>query len=354
MECCRKDSKYRDLTSFFCIMRQMQQNTLKNHTKSIISQNQLRLSDRDDALMTTMSRLQFFQLGAAALLSASLIHAAHALELPVSDRGKLLATAGVSQAEGAAGGGLVPWAVIAGYGSEDSAGATVFLTQLNTRDYRLRSSGVALGWHDKLEVSLARQEFTGNEAPLDQLRLSQDIVGIKLKLSGDLIADQDNWRPQLAVGAMFKQTRAVEGLSALGVTSVTQLGAADSKGVDYFVSATKLLLANSLLLNGTLRLSKGNQLGLLGFGGPQSQSYQLLPEVSAAYLLSPHWVVGAEYRQRPSNLVIDREKAAKDVFLAYFPNKQLSLTLAYVSLGDITVFNPRNQQGWYLSLQLAN
>ena len=36
------------------------------------------------------------------------------------DQGKLLATGGVSQVEGAGGGGLVPWALITGYGSVDS------------------------------------------------------------------------------------------------------------------------------------------------------------------------------------------------------------------------------------------
>ena len=37
---------------------------------------------------------------------------------------RLIATSGVSQIEGAAGGGLVPWAVIAGYGTRDQFGIT--------------------------------------------------------------------------------------------------------------------------------------------------------------------------------------------------------------------------------------
>ena len=40
-----------------------------------------------------------------------------------------------------------------------------------------------------------------------------------------------------------------------------------------------------------------------------------------------------------------------DVFLAYFPNRHLSITAAYVNLGSITVFNPKTQRGWYLSAQ---
>jgi hypothetical protein len=42
-----------------------------------------------------------------------------------------------------------------------------------------------------------------------------------------------------------------------------------------------------------------------------------------------------------------------DVFAAWFPNKNLSLTAAYANLETITVFNPRTQKGWYGSLQVG-
>ena len=37
----------------------------------------------------------------------------------------------------------------------------------------------------------------------------------------------------------------------------------------------------------------------------------------------------------------------KDIFVAWFPNKNINLTLAYVDLGRIATIN--NQTGWYLS-----
>ncbi|ALU44015.1 hypothetical protein AT705_14330 [Pseudoalteromonas rubra] len=37
----------------------------------------------------------------------------------MADSGKLLATPGVSQVEGSAGGGIVPWAQLAGYASDE-------------------------------------------------------------------------------------------------------------------------------------------------------------------------------------------------------------------------------------------
>lgn len=275
-------------------------------------------------------------------------------QIAAPDSGKFLATAGVRQVEGAGGGGIVPWALITGYGTEDSYGANAYLTVLSTQDYRLTSYGVAIGLFDKLELSLGKQEFTGSKAPLDQLSLQQDIAGIKFRISGDLIADQDNWKPQLAIGAMVKRHQGVQGLDALGVSNVRQLGAKSDTGIDYYASASKLFLAQSLLVNGTLRLTKANQMGLLGFGGDKKDQYQIMPEASVAYLLNRKLVAGLEYRRKPNNLSVDDEKAYYDAFVAWFPNKTISLTLAYANLGDITVFNPKSQRGWYVSVQVGN
>lgn len=290
----------------------------------------------------------------AVLCGPLCVSAATAQKLPAPDMGKLLATAGVIQLEGAGGGGLTPWALITGYGSEDSYGVNTHLTQIGTQDYHLTTYGVAAGFADRLELSLARQEFGGSLAPLDQLAIRQDVLGLKLRLAGDAVTDQDRWLPQIAAGAMIKRNQGIGGLSALGVSNVRQLGASSANGIDYYLAATKLVLEHSLLLNGTVRLTKANQMGLLGFGGDLHQNYQAMLEASAAYLLHRKLVAGVEYRMKPRNLIIDNEKDYADLFLAWFPGKNLSLTLAYASLGDITVFNPKRQRGWYLSLQVGN
>lgn len=267
------------------------------------------------------------------------------------DSGKLLATGGVTQVEGAGGGGLTPWALITGYGSRDSYGANVHLSTLRTSDYGVQSQGIAIGFADRFELSINTIRLKGHLAPLDHLDVKLDIVGIKLKLAGDAVYDQDRWMPQIAAGAMVKKNHGVWGLSALGVTSVRQLGAVSDHGVDYYVAATKIFLDQSLLLSVTLRASKANQLGLLGFGGDRDDRYRPLLEGSLAYLINRKTVTGIEYRMKPHNLSVDNEKDYYDAFLAYFPTKNFSLTAAYVSLGDITVFNPRRQNGYYLSLQ---
>lgn len=267
------------------------------------------------------------------------------------DMGKLLATGGVSQVEGAGGGGIVPWALITGYGTRDSWGANAHYTYVSTQDYKLDTYGVAIGLADRVELSVASQTFKGSLAPLDNLNIKQDILGVKVKLVGDAVYEQDNWLPQIAVGAMYKDNKGIKGLGALGVTNVTQLGAKDDKGYDYYVAATKILLEQSLLLNLTLRATEANQMGLLGFGGDQGDSRKVMPEVSAAYLINRHLAVGAEYRRKPHNLGVDPEKAYYDAFVAWFPTKHVSVTAAYANLGKITVFNPKTQRGLYLSVQ---
>ena len=47
---------------------------------------------------------------------------------------KLLLTGGVTNIEGAAGGGLTPWAVIGGYGTKEQIGGNAFYTQARAND----------------------------------------------------------------------------------------------------------------------------------------------------------------------------------------------------------------------------
>ncbi|MFY7940950.1 MAG: DUF3034 family protein [Burkholderiaceae bacterium] len=274
--------------------------------------------------------------------------------------GKLLLTGGVSSVDGAAGGGLTPWAVTGSYATDGQWGGTAFVTGVKTQNYGFRIAGAALAFRDRVELSLAHQDLDthNNLAPLGLpgLHLRQDIVGLKVKVAGDAVLDSDNWMPQIAVGFQYKKAKP----GGFGSTLTGPLGAKDS-GTDVYVSATKLFLAQGLLLNGTLRASKANQNGLLGFGGAQSDNYKLLPELSVAYLINKNMAIGAEFRAKPNHLnrsVLGlgalKENDWFDVFVAWAPSKDFSLTLAYVDLGKIApAVQPKRQTGTYLSAQVA-
>jgi hypothetical protein len=262
------------------------------------------------------------------------------------DEGKLLATGGVSQIEGAGGGGLTPWAFISGYGTRDGIGLNAHYTYVGLPDYQLISPGVSIGLFDRLELSYAWQAFdteaTGAALGLGQgFAFHQNIYGAKLKLIGDAVYDQDSWLPQIAVGLQHKENDRGAVIAAVGGRGAV--------GTDFYLAATKLFLAESLLTNVTLRETKANQFGILGFGGDKHNNYSTQVEASAAYLISRKFALGGEIRTKPSNLSVVKEGDAWDLFAAYFFNKNLSATLAYADLGNIVIHD--HQDGVYLSLQ---
>ena len=263
--------------------------------------------------------------------------------------GKLLLTGGVSSIDGAAGGGLTPWAVTGSYATEGEIGGTAFITRTKTQDYALNVYGAAIGVLDRFELSLARQEFNASVVVPDTT-LKLDIVGIKARVAGDAVLDADTLMPQIAVGAEFKRVN-----PGPAVGGVLDSVAAKRNGVDFYISATKLFLAQGILVNGTLRATKANQNGLLGFGSADKTSYSVKPEFSLALLLSKNIAVGAEYRFKPNNLAFAgaafEEQAWKDLFIAWAPTKNVSITAAYVDLGNIV--GHTRQTGGYVSAQLA-
>ncbi len=326
--------------------------------------------------------------------------------LPASaGSGKLLGTGGVTQFEGSGGGGLTPWALITGYGTADEVGGSAHYTFINTSDYTLHSLGAKAGFFDRLELSLARQRLEIDRsviastagaliATLEPLLgppgpgeatgtdIEMDIFGAKLKLFGDAVYSQDNFMPQVSLGIQHKRNRdfgsgvAVPFLGDVGIPAL--LGAKDSSGTDYYLSATKVFLGvpfgRNLLLNATLRATRANAYGLLGFGREvinpldgqlldSSNGYRLEYEFSAAMFLTPTIVVGGEYRTQSNRLDnqpvlgllgapgLASEDDVYDLFIAWLPNKHFALTAAYVNLGNLPFQN--NSQAAYLSLQAS-
>lgn len=259
---------------------------------------------------------------------------------------RLWGTGGVTSIEGSAGGGLSPWATLAGYASDEEWGGTVALSRANTQDYTLNVQGAALNWHNRIEVSFARQELTMDTLafalPFSETDLTQDVFGIKARLAGDLIYSPYG---QWSLGAQHKRHRVSEIPAAVG--------AEEDSGTDVYLSGSKLFLAGpfgrNVVVNGTLRATRANQGGLLGFGGDRNDSHELMAEASAGVFLRRDWVVGGEYRQKPDNLGFAGEDDWWDLYVAWIPDRRLSVTVAWVNLGDIAGLE--SQDGAYLSIE---
>lgn len=261
---------------------------------------------------------------------------------------RLLATGGASMIEGAAGGGIVPWAVMSGYGTREQWGGAVFATRVGTADYRLDSAGASFSYANRVELSFARQRLDidalASAVGLPESSLNQDVFGAKFRLFGDLVYDR---LPQVALGLQHKRQT--------NFFIPRAVGAQRDSDSEAYLAASRLFLGGAfgynLLVNGTLRYSRANETGLLGFGGDRRDSRSLLKEGSIGVLFSPQWIMGVEYREKPDNLSFAGESDWRNVWLGYFPSKRVAVVAAWAELGEIATLD--DQSGLYLSLQLS-
>lgn len=252
---------------------------------------------------------------------------------------RLWGTGGVTTIAGASGGGLTSWGVLNGYASNDEWGASLALTSATFDDYGLTVAAAALNWNNRLALSLTRQRLDlqtlGGE-------LEQDVVGLKLRLFGNVLySDWGQWSLAVEHGRLDDFALA------------SAVGAQDRSGTDVVLAGSKLFFAaiagRNLLVNGGMRVTRANQVGLLGYGGDRESDYQWLGEVSGGLFLTRQWLLGAEYRQKPDNLGFAREDSWQDLFIAYIPNRSVAVTAAWVDLGSVAGLS--DQTGPYLSLQ---
>lgn len=255
---------------------------------------------------------------------------------------KLLATSGAQSFEGQAGGGITPWALIAGYGDVGEWGGSLAMSDLRLDDFDLQVVGLAASYGNRVEVSAARQTLDVN--PLG-LEIEQDVVSVKARIAGDAIYGAI---PAITIGAQHKHNR------NFAVPSL--LGAKRDSGTDLTASVGKLwlngLLGRNIYTNLTLRHTEANQTGFLGFGNQNgSGDGRVVFEAATTVFLNRRLAVGFEYRQKPNNLDAVKEDDWMDVFVAWFPNKRVSLVGAYTDLGDIAGLE--DQSGLFFSLQVT-
>ena len=254
---------------------------------------------------------------------------------------RIIATGGASSIEGSAGGGIVPWAVLNGYASSDEWGATAFASQVGVDDFTLKVQGASVSYDNRWEWSFARQSFK-----LDTLggQLRQDVFGMKYHLAGELLYTA---LPQFSLGLQYKKQR--------DFALPQAVGAHNDSGLDFYLAASKVLFnqvaGRNVLLNATLRATRANQTGLLGFGTAGDNSYQFVFEGSAVVLLNYNLALGVEFKQKPNQLAFANEQHWRDIFTAWFVNKHLSLVAGFADLGSIAGLD--QQQGYYLSVEGA-
>ncbi len=312
-----------------------------------------------------MSVLKAFWAGigvSLALASAAFAQDDMASFSALTGSSKLLATGGVSSLGGPGGGGIVPWALITGYGTDREIGGSAYGTFIGTGPLIATDGGLGLGLFNRVELTYSHLDLNLGDSYAAVVTQalnhgSHDLAvnneGIKVRLFGDAVYDQ--YIPQVSAGAVFTQSR--------NKTLVEYIGSRPD-GITYYVAATKLLFdaffGRDVLLDADLIETKANQLGLLGFGAAHDNGYHAEFGGSVAVLLNRGLAVGAEYRTQPmEQKAVGQQNNYADLFVAWFPAKHLSITAAYAYLGDVApaVDSPpgstKNQSAFYLSTQLA-
>ncbi len=262
----------------------------------------------------------------------------------------------VTNIDGQNGGGLVPWALL-------SSGPTVAITHIGTQALDINSLAVNTSFANRVEVSYAHNMLNDNAAVLNTGALAGsntdnvDNFGIKVKLN-----DMGDTMPQFALGAVYKKAS-----GNLADTLNTALGV-NTSSTDVYGVASKIvnMAGTNVLLNGVLRATKGNALGLLGFGGGStvgaSTGYKIEPELSAEVFAASNVVFGAEYRRQPNYAVAGTTQATYlnqnsmyDFHVAYIASKNFTLTAAYVNLGTVApgVNGQGRQNGMFLQGQVS-
>lgn len=259
--------------------------------------------------------------------------------------GGMIATgsqAAVTQLEGQAGGGIVPWALLSG------GMPTASFTWVDTGDYTLSSLAVQGSLFDRVELSYARQTFDTGHVGLGHINV--DVFGAKVKV----VDMSDGFMPTVSLGVQYKMTDIED--------KVLDSWGADDSGTDFYLAATKVFPVGgkNVLINATVRGTKANQIGILGFGSTTDDNYTAQVEGSIGVFLNEQTILGAEYRMKPDNIEGVSEDDWADVFIGYFPNKNLSVVLAYAMLGDIAKATDlgavgedgKDQRGVYLQAQV--
>jgi len=143
------------------------------------------------------------------------------------------------------------------------------------------------------------------------------------------------WVPAVTLGAHYKYNNDVHEINRRLMDTLNALGYDDNDGVDFTLTATKALafLPRPVFFSAGARCSRAAHLGFLGF----TNDYFVTLEGSALMLVTDRLAVGAEYRQKPDDLVavpglLANEDSWWDVHAAYILSNN---AVVYATVGGL-------------------
>jgi hypothetical protein len=155
------------------------------------------------------------------------------------------------------------------------------------------------------------------------------------------------WLPAITGGVHFKYNQDINTLDSLLNGAMKNIGFDSNYGVDYTLTASKMLqdpwLKRPLILTGGIRLTEASQLGLLGFGN----QYHAFFEGSVVYWPVDWLILGYELRMKESPYdkipgLIGEEDPWQAFSASFLLGKHLTVSLLYGLTGHIA--NSSNDQ----------
>ncbi len=164
-----------------------------------------------------------------------------------------------------------------------------------------------------------------------------------------------NWIPAVTVGLHYKNNATVNDIDGELAGTLTSIGIADDKGLDYTIHASKMFtnLPRPVIVNLGLRSTEGAHTGLLGF----TDDRKVVFEGSVAVLATSRLILGAEYRQKPDEYTpVDGLIAEEDdwwtVEAGYIINPHMTIAVGYAQFGNILNHKANDSFGAALKIEL--
>ncbi|MCY3018090.1 MAG: DUF3034 family protein [Planctomycetota bacterium] len=158
---------------------------------------------------------------------------------------------------------------------------------------------------------------------------------------GLLVKDGDfgkKWVPALTLGIHYKYNDTVSSLNDDLGGALKGIGIERRDGVDFTLYTTKMVTAlpRPFLVSAGVRGSRAAHLGLLGF----TNEYRATAEGNVAILLTNHFILAGEYRQKRSSYkeipgLVEKERDWWTVDIAYILTKRGTLGAGYGHFGDV-------------------
>lgn len=256
--------------------------------------------------------------------------------------------------EGVAGGVITPMAYMVNTGPAGTivGKPAIAYTFLNLGSKTIHAVSITQTFLRRIELGYAYNHFNIATLPTDIKKATginagrNDLHLNHFNLRAMLIEEDsfDLPLPAITVGVHFKHNEGIKKIDSRLGGALRGMGYERHYGMDYTLTATKMFpklgFGRPVILTGGMRLSRGAQIGLLGFGDSTALTF----EGSVAYLPTDWLLLAYEIRTKNNpfhvtNSLIGREQNWHAFSATWLVNEHLSVSGVYGFLGTVANAN---------------